>query len=119
MYYGERCKVEGHVPALSVLASVVSRPSPDRAILDAGRKTLSDHGADPILRNLPGTRILGLSAEHATVEIDPDFHLPIGAKVQVIPGYSDLTFVLHDRVLATRDGVVESVWPLLARGMLQ
>ena len=40
--------------------------------------------------------------------------LPIGEKVQVVPGYSDFTFVLHDRVLGVRDGRVESVWDFLA-----
>ncbi|HEU5119257.1 MAG TPA: DSD1 family PLP-dependent enzyme, partial [Isosphaeraceae bacterium] len=119
MYYLQQCRIEGHSPALRVLATVVSRPRPDLAILDSGRKTLSDHGAQPALPNLPGARILGLSAEHATVEVDPESPLPIGSKVEIIPGYSDLTFVLQDRVLATRNEVVEAVWPLLARGMLQ
>jgi hypothetical protein len=39
--------------------------------------------------------------------------------VFVIPGYSDFTFVLHDRVIALRDGRVEAVWHLLGRGKLQ
>ena len=118
-YYTEVCGVTNHRPALSVLATVVSRPSPDRAILDAGLKSMSEHRTPPILPEHPDSRVLGLSAEHATVEVSRDSVLKIGDKVSVIPGYSDLTFVLHDRVLAHRQGRVEAVWELLGRGMLQ
>src|SRR5262249_10658287 len=34
--YTQACRVVGHRPALAVLATVVSRPAPDRAILDIG-----------------------------------------------------------------------------------
>jgi D-serine deaminase-like pyridoxal phosphate-dependent protein len=113
------CQVEGHRPAISVLATVVSRPARDRAILDAGQKAISQHQTPPILRDYPNCRITGLSAEHATIAVESPNELPIGEKVHVVPGYSDFTFVLHDRVLGVRDGRVESVWDLLARGCLQ
>ena len=119
MYYSGPCGVVGHEPAISVLATTVSRPASDRAILDIGRKSISDHKAEPVLKGHPNTRVSGLSAEHATVQVEGSSDLAVGTKVQVIPGYSDFTFVLHDRVLAHRRGLVESVWPLLGRGMLQ
>jgi D-serine deaminase-like pyridoxal phosphate-dependent protein len=120
-YYTETCGVRGHRPAIAVLATVVSRPAVGRAILDAGKKSMSDHKASPILANYPSCPVAGLSAEHATVEVDPaaDADLRIGRKVALIPGYSDLTFVLHDRVLGHRRGRVESCWTLWGRGMLQ
>lgn len=118
-YYTRVCGVEGHQPALSVLATVVGRPAPDRAILDIGLKSVSEHRTPPILPDYPGTRVLGLSAEHATLEVGPGTDLPIGKKVSVIPGYSDFTFVLHNRVLGHRHGRVEVAWELLGRGMLQ
>lgn len=118
-YYTELCKLAEHVPALTVLATVVSRPSAERAILDIGQKSISQHQTPPVLQDYPGCRIVGLSAEHATVATDSDRILPIGEKVQVIPGYSDFTLVLHDRVLGFRDRVVTAVWDLLARGRLQ
>jgi D-serine deaminase-like pyridoxal phosphate-dependent protein len=118
-YYTQVCGVVGHWPALSVLATVVSRPAPDRAILDIGHKSVSQHRTPPILRDYDNCPILGLSAEHAVVELAPGEDFPIGKKVTVIPGYSDFTFVLHDRVIGHRWGLVEVVWPLLARGMLQ
>lgn len=118
-YYTELCQVAGHRPALTVLATVVSRPAPDRVILDIGQKSISGYRASPVLPDFPRSAVETLSAEHTTVSIPADTALAIGDRVQVIPGYSDFTFVLHDRVLAHRQGRVEAVWPLLGRGQLQ
>jgi D-serine deaminase-like pyridoxal phosphate-dependent protein len=118
-YYTEVCNVMGHRPSLSLYATVISRPYPDRAILDAGFKAMSDYRTPPVVVGEPTARVLGLSAEHATLEVEPESPLKIGARVFVIPGYSDLTFVLHDRLIAHRQGSVEAVWDLLGRGKLQ
>ncbi len=118
-YYTELCKIKGHKPALAVRATVVSRPYPNRAILDIGQKSISEYRTPPVLVNVPDARVIGLSAEHATVEVPENSALKIGNKVSVIPGYSDFTFVLHDRIIAHRHGRVESVWELLGRGKLQ
>ncbi|QDV32581.1 DSD1 family PLP-dependent enzyme [Tautonia plasticadhaerens] len=118
-YYTEVCGVVGHLPAISVLATVVGRPAEDRAILDLGRKSISDYKTPPVIPDHPGCTFLGLSAEHATFEVRPGDRLSIGDKVRVIPGYSDFTFVLHDRILAHRGDRVEACWTLSGRGMLQ
>ena len=102
-----------------MLATVVSRPARDRAILDIGQKSISQYQTPPVFRDYPNCRVAGLSAEHATIAVDSEIDLPIGEKVQVVPGYSDFTFVLHDRVLGMRRGRVEAVWDLLGRGKLQ
>ena len=112
-YYTKMCQVKDHRSALSVVATVVSRPSGDRAILDAGQKAISQHQTPPVLRDYPDCRVAGLSAEHATIAVEIPNILPIGEKVHVIPGYSDFTFVLHDRVLGVRHGRVEAVWEIL------
>jgi D-serine deaminase-like pyridoxal phosphate-dependent protein len=118
-YYTRLCQVQGHFPAIRVLASVVSRPARDRAILDIGQKSISQYQTPPVLLDYPNCRVTGLSAEHATIAVDSQISLPIGEKVQVLPGYSDFTFVLHDRVLGFRHGRIEAVWDLLGRGKLQ
>ena len=118
-YYTQVCHVVGHTPALTLLATVVSRPAADRAILDIGRKSVSDYRTPPTLPKHPGCSVIGLSAEHATVEVAPGADLKIGDRLSVIPGYSDFTFVLHNRVLGHRGGRVETTWDLLGRGMLQ
>jgi D-serine deaminase-like pyridoxal phosphate-dependent protein len=118
-YYTQLCGVTGHEPSISLLATVVSRPAPDRAVLDIGQKSISAYRTPPIIIGHEGSEIGALSAEHAPVKLAPDDSLSIGEKVRVIPGYSDFTFVLHDRVLGFRGDLVESVWPLLGRGQLQ
>ncbi len=118
-YYTKVCQLTGHSPAITVLATVVSRPSPQRAILDIGQKSISQHQTPPILRDYPDCQVVRLSAEHAIIAVDPGNSLPIGEKVHVIPGYSDFTFVLHDRVLGVRQGHVAAAWDLLGRGRLQ
>ena len=72
-YYTQVCHVEGHRPAISVLATVVSRPAPDRAILDIGQKSVSQHKTPPVLRDYPDCPITGVSAEHAVVSRRADF----------------------------------------------
>ncbi len=120
MYYTQACRVAAIEPALSVLSTVVGRPSADRAVLDAGRKAISDHKADPIVADHPTAQVVGLSAEHAMLALaSADAGLAIGRKLQIIPGYSDLTTVLHDRLLVTRSGRVEATWELTTRGCLQ
>lgn len=118
-YYTELCNVEGHRPALSVWATVISRPSADRAVLDIGLKSISEHRTPPVVRGEPTLRVVGLSAEHAVIGSDFPISWKIGEKVSVTPGYSDFTFVLHDRVIAHRADRVESVWELSGRGKLQ
>jgi D-serine deaminase-like pyridoxal phosphate-dependent protein len=118
-YYTKICQVIGHQPALTVLATVVSRPAVDRAILDIGQKSISQYQSPPVLVGYSNCRVTGLSAEHATIAIESAGGLQIGEKVHVIPGYSDFTFVLHDRVLGFRKERVSSVWDLLGRGRLQ
>jgi D-serine deaminase-like pyridoxal phosphate-dependent protein len=118
-YYTETCRITGHRPAISLLATVVSRPDRSRVVLDIGVKSVSSHCEQPVLKYHPEISITRLSAEHACLEVPDTLELPIGSKVEVIPGYSDFTFVLHDRVLGHRAGRVESCWELWARGLLQ
>lgn len=118
-YYTRVCHVTGHDAAIFLLATVVSRPSSSRAILDIGRKSVSDYRTPPILKDYPDCPVEGLSAEHTTIGVTSTFFPKIGEKVMVVPGYSDFTFVLHDRVLGFRSQRVDASWTLLGRGMLQ
>lgn len=125
-FYLERCTVTGLEPALRLVATVVSRPALDRAIIDAGRKSLHWDIYPPQVystvegRPLPDAVIKSLSAEHGSIELGPDSRdIKIGDKLLLIPGYSDHTTVLHDDFLITRNGQVETTWPIVARGMIQ
>jgi D-serine deaminase-like pyridoxal phosphate-dependent protein len=107
-------------PALLLLATVNSRPTPLRVVLDAGKKAMSSDGAMPALRDLTGVAKLSLSAEHATITLEAPSDSPaVGDKVVFIVGYGDTTVHLHEDIVAIRDDHVEAIWPVSARGRIK
>jgi len=119
-FYRTRCQITNLQYALTVLTTVVSRPAPDRAIIDAGRKSLSMELAMPLVAGRDDIRVKGLSAEHGTLELEPSARdLKIGDRLELIPGYADLTTVFHEEFYAFRDGRLEAIWPIEARGKLR
>jgi D-serine deaminase-like pyridoxal phosphate-dependent protein len=125
-FYLERCGVVGLEPALRLVVTVVSRPSLERAVIDAGRKSIHWDIHPPHIagtangRMLPDATISRLSAEHGVLELGPRSRdVVIGDKLLLIPGYSDHTTVLYDDLHVVRSGRVEAVWPIAARGKLQ
>lgn len=118
-FYRERCHVGEFRNALFLISTVVSRPAPERAIIDAGRKTMNMELALPYVPGREDIRVKNLSAEHGILDLDPSaYELRIGDRLRFIPGYVDLTVVLHNEFLAVRGNRVEAVWPLEARGKL-
>src|SRR5579859_4420678 len=110
----------GHECAMTVLATVTSRPTPTRIITDSGKKTMSSDGGVPRpLIEAPVTSV-SLSAEHARIELGAPMTAPrVGDKIEFVVGYTDTTTMLHDNIYGTRDGKVEVIWPILGRGKLQ
>jgi len=118
--YRLMCGVEGLDYALTVLATVVSRPALDRAILDSGRKTVNPDIIKPIIIGVPGAEVVSLSAEHCALKLEGEARdLKIGDKVQLVVGYADFTTVLHDNFYGFRNDRLEVVWPILGRGKIQ
>jgi D-serine deaminase-like pyridoxal phosphate-dependent protein len=108
--------------AMHILATVVSRPAPDRAVLDSGSKALtsdllgfSDYGA---IEGFEGARIVSLSEEHAVVDISGcTTPFPgIGTMVKVVPNHTCVVTNLFDRMVFHRDGIVTRVENVDARG---
>ena len=107
-------------PALHLLASVTSRPTPTRIILDAGKKAMSSDGAVPAPLGLTSGSRVQLSAEHTTVQLDAPSDTPaVGDKVLFVVGYGDTTVHLHEEIVAVRDGRIEAIWPVAARGRIK
>ena len=103
--------------ALFVLATVMSRPAADRAIVDAGLKASSVDSGMPELWQRPGLAYRGASDEHGRIEIAPGAAAPaLGEKLFLVPGHCDPTVNLYDWLVAVRGGRVEAVWPVGARG---
>lgn len=119
-FYRHRCHVTAWDYALTVVATIVSRPAPDRAIIDAGRKTMDGNHHSPLVVGREDIRVTALSAEHGALELDPSAQdLKIGDRLELIPGYSDMTCVMHNYFFAFRGDKLEAIWPLEGRGRLQ
>jgi len=118
-FYRHQCGVEGLEYALTVLATVVSRPSLDRAVLDCGRKTQYPDLETPIVKDHPDAVVTHVSAEHCQLQVDgPSRDLKIGDKVELVVGYADFTTVLHDSFYGFRNDILETIWPIAGRGRL-
>ena len=102
--------------ALFVLATVMSRPAPDRAVLDAGLKALSVDSGLPLIWERPGSCYTRISDEHGVLEIAAGAPPALGEKLLLVPGHCDPTVNLYDWYVCVRDGRVEALWPVSARG---
>jgi D-serine deaminase-like pyridoxal phosphate-dependent protein len=110
--------------ALRIITTVVSRPTADRGIIDGGSKTFSSdtlglEGYGLILE-YPEAKIYGQSEEHGHVDFSQCARKPeIGERVTVIPNHCCVVSNLFERVVGVRNGQVEVIWPVAARGALQ
>ncbi|MBI4593435.1 MAG: DSD1 family PLP-dependent enzyme [Candidatus Rokubacteria bacterium] len=104
--------------ALTVLATVVSVPTTDRAMVDAGLKAFStDKPFPPEAVERPGIAYGFAGDEHGRLTItDADRPPKLGERIEFFPPHCDPTINLYDRVYVMRDQKVEAVWPIAARG---
>ncbi|HUJ86283.1 MAG TPA: DSD1 family PLP-dependent enzyme [Burkholderiales bacterium] len=102
--------------ALFVLATVMSRPAADRAVLDAGLKALAVDSGLPLVWEHPGLRYARASDEHGVLELAAGAPPALGDKLLLVPGHCDPTVNLYDWYVCLRDGRVEALWPVSARG---
>ena len=110
--------------ALTVLATVVSRPTATRAVIDAGSKALTSDA--PGLEGFG--RIVGyetavpksLSEEHCVIELATASDAPrIGETIRIIPNHACPVSNLFDEVHLVRNGEVVETVPVAARGKVQ
>jgi D-serine deaminase-like pyridoxal phosphate-dependent protein len=110
--------------AMTVVATIVSSPAPDRAVCDAGSKTLS---SDSLRPSGPGhgailgrkSRIAKLSEEHGVLAVEPGETYRVGERIRILPNHACIVSNLHDRLVAVRQGRVEGQITVAARGCVQ
>lgn len=110
--------------ALHIEATVVSRPTPDRAIIDAGSKTLSSDlpsggkaAGYGLLRDYPEAVIVKLNEEHGIVGLTACSRRPaLGERLRIIPNHVCVVVNLHDEILAIRPGSPDVTLAVAARG---
>jgi D-serine deaminase-like pyridoxal phosphate-dependent protein len=106
--------------AAFVVATVVARPAPDRAVIDAGSKVLtSDPAKDGTFGALldgDGAVVARLSEEHGVVDLSGRSELRVGQRVIVMPNHICPVVNLTDSVLVVENGNVVDRWRVAARG---
>jgi len=103
--------------SLFVLATVMSAPSPERAVLDAGLKSYSAEQGMPWVHGRTDLEVYGIADEHSKVRLGADSaRLKLGDKLLLIPSHCDPTVNLHDWYVGVRNGRVEALWPITGRG---
>ena len=112
--------------ALFARATVISRSADDRAVVDAGSKTLSADGPWEPGRGLgylasdPTTRVVSLWEEHGVLGLGENARsLRVGDRVSIVPNHVCSAVNLHDRLVGVHDERIEVVWKIAARGRLE
>jgi 3-hydroxy-D-aspartate aldolase len=102
--------------SLFILTSVMSHTKADKAICDAGLKAQSVDSGLPVIYGREDVEYVKCSDEHGVIS-DPDGVLKVNDKLKLVPGHCDPTCNLHDWYVGVRNGKVESMWPVTARGL--
>jgi len=95
--------------ALTLLTTVISRRG-DRAIIDAGMKSLTNEFGPPQGKNLP-VKVSRLSEEHGHLAAG-DLEIAPGSKIELIPSHGDTTINLHSEYYVVRGDEVVAIWPI-------
>lgn len=108
--------------ALTVLATVVSRPTATRAIVDAGSKALSSDtlglsGFGDVPGH-PGTTVTGLSEEHGTLTLAQGDGMQVGDRIRILPNHACVVTNLFDAVHLISGDTVIATLPVAARGRM-
>lgn len=103
--------------SLFIWSTIMSHPTKDRAVVDAGHKATSIESGLPLVADLKDVKYVSASDEHGSLALGRDaIDLKIGQKIRLIPGHCDPTVNLHDWYIGIRNGMVEAIWPVEARG---
>lgn len=114
--------------ALFLLATVQSLPSADVAVVDAGLKASSVDSGMPAISGRPDLKYVKASDEHGVIRTAASamgepvadqttgHKLCLGDRLWLIPGHCDPTVNLYDDITCIRDGKVQAIWPVSARG---
>lgn len=113
----EQAESLGFDASLFVLTTVMSRGSVNRAMVDAGTKSVSTDAGMPLIYGRPEMRYLRADDEHGQLELSDDASGPkLGDKLLLQPANCDPTVNLHDWYVVVQGGITVAVWPVTARG---
>jgi len=108
-------KISEFENSLFILTSVMSHSKADKAICDAGLKAQSVDSGLPYIFGRDDVEYIKCSDEHGVIA-DPTGALKVNEKLKLVPGHCDPTCNVHDYYVGVRNGKVETLWPVSARG---
>ena len=105
-------------PALTILTTVLNAQYEGRATTDAGAKACTINRPWSRVKGETGMSYTSGSDEFGTIryEADASRTYAVGDKLELIVSHCDPVVNLYDRMYAARNGIVEAVWPIAARG---
>lgn len=103
--------------SLFIYTSVMSKAKKDKAICDAGLKAQSVDSGMPRIFGRDDVEYVKCSDEHGVIS-DPGNVLRLNERLKLVPGHCDPTVNVYDWYVAVRNGRVEALWPVTARGMV-
>ena len=107
--------------ATRVLTTVISRPLPDRAVVDCGYKAMGRAGDGGLpITDRRGATVNRLNSEHGILDLEGEGRdLRIGDKLALVPRAFAPTVTAFEHYVGVRDDTVESVWHIAARASHQ
>jgi 3-hydroxy-D-aspartate aldolase len=99
-----------------VLTTIISKPRPGIAVGDAGIKAVGSLKGMPGVDHRPGVVVERMDADHAIFRVNDGIQLDLGDQVALIPAQQDAMVSRWDRFIGVRNGKVEVVWDIQARG---
>ena len=108
-------------PSLTLLSTVVSRPVPERIVVDAGLKSMTTEFGWPLPLDGEGLSVIYLSEEHGKLGLSEPgrFDGRPGDRIRFMPSHCCTTVNLHEAFHVIQDGKLVDVWPIAARGCAQ
>ena len=106
--------------AATVVTTVVSTPTEDRAVVDAGSKTFGmDKSQNPVPRHRDDVAYVNASEEHGWLDTSDADEVSVGDRIEFVVPHVCTTINLHDEMVGHRDGEVTDVWSVQARGKIR
>lgn len=105
--------------AMSILATVISRPKPEMIVIDVGRKGFGAEWGPPQVKNLPGSKVISYgSEEHLKIAVPADLEIKVGDRVEIIPSHGCTTSNLYPEFVVHENGHWVGRWAIEGRGRL-
>ena len=103
--------------ALTVIATVISRPTPERVVVDVGMKSLTNEFGMPQVLSIPNCEFYREGEENACIRLeDTGYPIRPGDPVELLPMHGDTTIAVHDVYHVCHGEEVVMTLPIQGRG---